>query len=140
MWRPCRKTVAALVGGCDAASGSWGVLALGRAMDGPRRPSFVSSAWTVFWGTGIWKRMRSAKRYFTRPSQGHVVALAGWTDRHGLQQSVLALRRSGRALPLYSITVHKGDGSETAQSGDGTLFNAWPLSRHKRGPVHWLTQ
>lgn len=107
-----RKTLAAIVAGVMRLQGS-GVLALGRAMDGPAKAKHRIKRVDRFLGNPQVELDAVGEGLFheLRPVQGHVVVLADWTDRHDFQQLVLALPRNGRALPFYCVTVEKGDGS-----------------------------
>lgn len=107
-----RKTLAALVGGAMRLQGA-GVLALGRAMYGPAKAKHRIKRVDRFLGNPQLEVDAISEALFhqLRPRHGRVLVLADWTDRHDFQQLVLALPRSGRALPFFSITVQKGDGS-----------------------------
>ena len=117
-----RKTLAAIVSAAMRLQGS-GVLALGRAMFGPAKAKHRIKRVDRFLGNGQLEVDAVSEALFhqLRPVSGPVVVLADWTDRHDFQQLVLALPRNGRALPFYSITVKKGDGSGTH---DGLMIKA----------------
>lgn len=107
-----RKTLAAVASGAMRLQGS-GVLALGRAMDGPAKAKHRIKRVDRFLGNAQVEVEAVSEALFhqLRPQHGPVVVLADWTDRHDFQQLVLALPRNGRALPFYCITIEKGDGS-----------------------------
>jgi len=107
-----RKTLSSIVGGAMRLQGT-GVLALGRAMAGPAQAKHRIKRVDRFLGNMQVEVDAVSEGMFhqLRPTQGPVVVLADWTDRHDFQQLVLALPRMGRALPFYCITVEKGDGS-----------------------------
>ncbi len=107
-----RKTLAALVGGVMRLQGT-GVLALGRAMEGPAKAKHRIKRVDRFLGNAQVEVDAVCEALFHQicPRQGRVVVLADWTDRHAFQQLVLALPCSGRAIPFFVVTVKKGDGS-----------------------------
>lgn len=107
-----RKSLAAIVYGAMRLQGT-GVLALGRAMDGPAKAKHRIKRVDRFLGNAQVEVEAVSQGLFRQfcPAPGSVVVLADWTDRHDFQQLVLALPRDGRALPFYCITVEKGDGS-----------------------------
>jgi hypothetical protein len=100
-----------------------GVLALGRAMDGPARAKHRIKRVDRFLGNAQVEVAAVSEALFDvlRPRTGRLVVLADWTDRHDFQQLVLALPRDGRALPFYGLTVEKGDGSG---AHDGLMIEA----------------
>ena len=108
------KTLAAIVSGAMRMQGS-GVLALGRAMVGPVKAKHRIKRVDRFLGNVQVEIDTVSEAVFHqfRPRTGPLVVLADWTDRHPFQQLVLALPRDSRAIPFYSITVEKGDGSGT---------------------------
>jgi hypothetical protein len=112
MRRSRMKTLASIVGGAMRMRGS-GVLALGRAMDGEAKAKNRIKRVDRFLGNASVEIDAVNAALFEQfyPRSGPVVVLADWTDRRSFQQLVLALPRDGRALPFYSITVQKGDGS-----------------------------
>jgi len=106
------KTLAAIVSAAMRMQGT-GVLALGRAMDGPVAAKHRIKRVDRFLGNGQVEVDAVSEGIFHqfRPRRGRVIVLADWTDRHGFQQLVLALPCNGRALPFYCMTVESGDGS-----------------------------
>ena len=117
-----RKTLAVITSGAMRMQGT-GVLALGRAMGGAAKAKHRIKQVDRFLGNSSVEvdAVNEALFHQLRPAQGQVVVLADWTDRHAFQQLVLALPRDGRALPFYSITVEKGDGSG---KHDGLMIEA----------------
>ena len=107
-----RKTLAAIAGGAMRLQGA-GVLALGRAMQGPAKAKHRIKRVDRFLGNEQVEvdALSEALFHQLRPKSGQVVVLADWTDRHDFQQLALALPRDGRALPFFCVTVKKGDGS-----------------------------
>lgn len=116
------KTLAAIASGAMRMQGS-GVLALGRAMQGPAKAKNRIKRVDRFLGNVQVEVDAVNETIFHqfRPRSGPVVVLADWTDRHPFQQLVLALPRDGRAIPFYSVTVEKGDGSG---KHDGLMIQA----------------
>lgn len=112
MRRSRAKTLSAIVSGAMRMQGT-GVLALGRAMGGDVAAKHRIKRVDRFLGNEQVEigAVHEAMFHQFRPHDEPVVVLADWTDRHPFQQLVLALPRDGRAIPFYSITVHKGDGS-----------------------------
>ena len=107
-----RKSLAAIAAGAMRLQGV-GVLALGRAMGGEAKAKNRIKRVDRFLGNAAVETEAVCEAIFhqARPASGPVVVLADWTDRHDFQQLALALPRDGRAIPFYSITVQKGDGS-----------------------------
>ena len=112
MRRSRMKTLADITSGAMRMNGT-GVLALGRAMDGPAKAKNRIKRVDRFLGNPQVEVDAVSEALFhqLRPATGPVVVLADWTDRKKFQQLVLALPRNGRALPFYWVTVGKGDGS-----------------------------
>lgn len=106
------KTLSDVVGGAMQMRGC-GVLALGRAMDGPALAKHRIKRVDRFLGNeGLELEALSAMLFEELcPKAGEVVVLADWTDRHRWQQLTLAVPCDGRALPFYSLTIEKGDGT-----------------------------
>jgi hypothetical protein len=122
MRRSRMKALASLVGGAMRMQGS-GVLALGRAMEGPTSAKHRIKRVDRFLGNEQVEVDSVSEAIFHqfRPARGPVVVLADWTDRYAFQTLALALPRDGRAIPFYSITVEKGDGSG---QHDGLMIEA----------------
>ena len=121
MRRSRAKSLAVIAAGAMRMNGS-GVLALGRAMDGPTRPKHRIKRVDRFLGNRQIEvdLVNEALFHQFRPHEEPVV-LADWTDRHRFQQLVLALPRDGCAIPFYSVTVEKGDGTG---AHDGLMIEA----------------
>ena len=105
------KTMARIVSGAMRMQGS-GVLALGRAMEGPTAAKHRIKCVDRFLGNEQVEIDAVSEAIFheVRPHRGEVVVLADWTDRCDFQTLILALPRDGRALPFFSVTVKKGEG------------------------------
>ena len=101
-----RKSLAAIVSGAMRLQGT-GVLALGRAMEGPAKAKHRIKRVDRFLGNKLVEVTAISEALFHQlcPATGPVVILADWTDRHDFQQLVLALPRDGRALPFFCVTV-----------------------------------
>jgi hypothetical protein len=112
MRRSRKKTLACIVSGAMRMQGT-GVLALGRAMDGPTAAKHrIKRVDRFLANDGVEvDAVSEAIFHQFRPRDGQVVVLADWTDRYDFQTLSLALPRDGRAIPFYSINVEKGDGS-----------------------------
>lgn len=121
-----RKTLAAIAGGAMRLQGA-GVLALGRAMEGPAKAKHRIKRVDRFLGNPQVEVDAISEGLFhqLRPQKGPVVVLADWTSRHRFQQLALALPRDGRALPFFCVTVEKGDGSG---AHDGLMVQAETLA------------
>jgi len=106
------KTLSAIVGGAMCMQGA-GVLALGRSMAGDASPKHRIKRVDRFLGNEQVEidAINEAIFHQCRPRDESVVVLADWTDRYRFQTLTLALPRDGRAIPFYSISVEKGDGS-----------------------------
>jgi hypothetical protein len=106
------KTLSAIVGGAMRMQGS-GVLALGRSMEGSAKAKHRIKRVDRFLGNEQVEIDAVSEAIFHqfRPHDEPVVVLADWTDRYHFQTLTLALPRDGRAIPFYSISVEKGDGS-----------------------------
>lgn len=122
MRRSRMKTLSVISSAAMRLQGT-GVLALGRAMEGPAKAKNRIKRVDRFLGNEKVEVDAISEALFhqLRPTDERVVVLADWTDRHDFQQLVLALPRDGRALPFYCITVEKGDGSG---KHDGLMIEA----------------
>lgn len=108
--RSRRKTLAAIVGGAMKMRGS-GVLALGRAMDGPVSAKHRIKRVDRFLGNEQLE-VRMLSRGLFRLLRGRTkrpVVLVDWTDRQAFKQLVFALSKDGRALPFLCVTIKKGE-------------------------------
>lgn len=112
MRRSRMKSLATITSGAMRMQGC-GVLALGRAMEGPASAKHRIKRVDRFLGNESIEVDAVSEAIFHefRRAGDDVIVLADWTDRHHFQTLVLALPRDGRAIPFYSITVEKGDGS-----------------------------
>ena len=110
MRRSRRKTLAAAVHGAMQMRGT-GVLALGRAMDGPASPKHRIKRVDRFLGNDDVEMVLAFTALFALlcGREKYPVVLADWTDRHAYKQLVFALAKDGRALPFLWVTIEKGD-------------------------------
>jgi hypothetical protein len=95
-----------------------GVLALGRAMEGPTAAKHrIKRVWRFFRNPGV-ECLDVSKALFESlaPSQGRIVILCDWTDLSPFQQLVFSLPRDGRSLPFLSLTIYK-------QAGEHAMVN-----------------
>ena len=108
MRRSRMKTLASIVSGAMRMQSS-GVLALGRAMEGPALAKLRIKRVDRFLGNESMEIDAVGEAIFHRfrTRESEVVVLADWTDRHRFQQLVLALPRDGRAMPL--LQYHGGE-------------------------------
>ncbi len=106
------KTLSEIVSGAMQMRGC-GVLALGRAMEGPALAKHRIKRVDRFLGNEDVELDELSSALFLElcPASGNVVVLADWTDRHAWQQLTLAVPCDGRAMPFYSATIAKGDGT-----------------------------
>lgn len=120
--RSRRKTLAHIVAGAMKMKGV-GVLALGRAMDGPAIAKHRIKRVDRFLANEQLEGLAIAKELFNllRDGDRRPVVLADWTDRHAFEQLVLSIPRDGRSLPFHAITVRTTKfGGET----EGVLVRA----------------
>jgi hypothetical protein len=112
MVRSRAKTLAAITAGAMRMQGT-GVLALGRAMQGPTAAKHRIKRVDRFLANEKVEldAVHGAVFHQFRPRRGPTVVLADWTDRFAFQTLVLALPCDGRAIPFYSITVKKSTDS-----------------------------
>lgn len=108
--RSRRKTLASTVHGAMQMRGT-GVLALGRAMDGPTSPKHRIKRVDRFLGNEDLEIAVAFQSLFAllRGQNKRPVVLVDWTDRHAFKQLVFALAKDGRALPFLWVTIEKGD-------------------------------
>ena len=120
--RSRRKTLAHVAAGAMKMKGS-GVLALGRAMDGPAIAKHRIKRVDRFLANEGLEDFAISKTLFNllRGQDSHPIVLADWTDRHAFEQLVLSIPRDGRSMPFHAITVKSTKlGTETK----GTLVQA----------------
>jgi hypothetical protein len=111
-----RKTLAAVVASAMKMQGT-GVLALGRAMEGPTFAKHRIKRVDRFLGNEQMEVETVFQGLFSllRGSQKTPVVLVDWTDRRAYKQLVFALSKSGRALPFLCITIKKAELDERTQ-------------------------
>jgi hypothetical protein len=104
--RSRRTTLAHLVAGAMKMRGV-GVLALGRAMDGPAHAKHRIKRVDRFLANEQLERQAIAATLFNvlRGGDANPVVLVDWTDRGAYQQLVLSIPRDGRSLPFHALTV-----------------------------------
>ncbi len=113
--RSRRKTLAHIAAGAMKMKGV-GVLALGRAMDGPATAKHRIKRVDRFLANGKLERLAIAKTLFNilRAQERNPFVLVDWTDRHAFEQLVLSIPRDGRSMPFHAITINSTKlGTET---------------------------
>ena len=105
--RSRRKTLAHVAAGAMKMKGV-GVLALGRAMDGPAFAKHRIKRVDRFLANEKLESFDISKALFNilRGQDQHPLILVDWTDRHAFEQLVLSIPRDGRSMPFYAITVN----------------------------------
>ncbi|MBI5095192.1 MAG: hypothetical protein HZB26_22505 [Candidatus Hydrogenedentes bacterium] len=105
-----RKTLADVVSAALQMRGV-GVLALGRAMAGAVAAKHcIKRVWRLLRNDQFETSAISAALFsFFRPTTGHTIVLADWTDMAPFQQLVFSLPRDGRALPFLCVTIRKSE-------------------------------
>jgi len=120
--RSRRKTLAHIVAGAMKMKGV-GVLALGRAMDGPSFAKHRIKRVDRFLANEKLERLAIAEILFEvlRGRDLHPIVLVDWTDRHAFEQLVLSIPVDGRSVPFHAITIKSTKlGAET----QGPLISA----------------
>jgi hypothetical protein len=120
--RSRRKTLAHIAAGAMKMKGV-GVLALGRAMDGPATAKHRIKRVDRFLGNEKLEGLALSKALFNilRGHERHPVVLADWTDRHAFEQLVLSIPRDGRSMPFHAITINSTKFSDETK---GALIQA----------------
>jgi hypothetical protein len=120
--RSRRKTLAHVVAGAMKMKGV-GVLALGRAMDGPAIAKHRIKRVDRFLANEKLERFTISKTLFNvlRGQQRHPIVVVDWTDRHTFEQLVLSIPCDGRSLPFHAITVKS---TKFGTEKEGTLLRA----------------
>ena len=129
--RSRRKTLAHVAAGAMKMKGV-GVLALGRAMDGPAFAKHRIKRVDRFLANEQLERLAIAKALFNilRGQDRHPLVLVDWTDRHAFEQLVLSIPRDGRSMPFHAVTIKSTKlGTETK----GALIEA---EREILGQLH----
>lgn len=114
--RSRRKSMAHIVAGAMKMKGV-GVLALGRAMDGPVIAKHRIKRVDRFLANEKLEALALSKALFgiLRGQDRHPMVLVDWTDRHAFEQLVLSIPRDGRSMPFHAITIKStklGDGNK----------------------------
>lgn len=104
--RSRRTTLAYITAGAMKMKGV-GVLALGRAMDGPALAKHRIKRVDRFLANEDLEGLAIAKALFNvlRGSEKRPLVLIDWTDRHAFEQLILSIPRDGRSMPFHAITV-----------------------------------
>jgi len=104
--RSRRTTLAHVVAGAMKMKGV-GVLALGRAMDGPAIAKHRIKRVDRLLANEKLERFVISKTLFTllRGQTRSPLVLVDWTDRHAFEQIVLSIPCDGRSIPFHAITV-----------------------------------
>jgi hypothetical protein len=104
--RSRRTTLAHLVAGAMKMKGV-GVLALGRAMDGPAHAKHRIKRVDRFLANEKLERLAISQTLFNvlRGGEATPMVLVDWTDRGAYQQLVLSIPRDGRSMPFHAFTV-----------------------------------
>ena len=135
-----RKTLAALVASAMKMQGT-GVLALGRAMDGPTFPKHRIKRVDRFLGNERMEVETVFQGLFSllRGSQKRPVVLVDWTDRRVYKQLVFALSKSGRALPFLCITIKKAELEERYRKPNSSALRGASRWRWAPSSAPWWT-
>lgn len=104
--RSRRKTLAHITSGAMKMKGL-GVLALGRAMEGPAIAKHRIKRVDRFLANEDVEHLEICDTLFNvlRGRERHPVVLADWTDRHAYEQLVLSICKDGRAMPFLCVTM-----------------------------------
>lgn len=120
--RSRRKALAHIVAGAMKMKGV-GVLALGRAMEGPAIAKHRIKRVDRFLANEQLERLVISEVLFNilRGQDPCPIVLADWTDRHGFEQLVLSIPRDGRSMPFHTITIKS---TKLGGESEGTLIRA----------------
>lgn len=101
-----RKTLAHVVAGAMKMKGV-GVLALGRAMDGPVEAKHRIKRVDRFLGNEEVELLEISETLFNvlRGSETHPIILVDWTDRQAFEQLVFSITKDGRSMPFLAFTI-----------------------------------
>lgn len=104
--RSRRKTLAHVVAGAMKMKGV-GVLALGRAMEGPADAKHRIKRVDRFLANEEIELLTLSSILFNvlRGSEKHPIVLVDWTDRHAFEQLVFSITKDGRSMPFHAITI-----------------------------------
>lgn len=100
------KTLAHVVAGAMKMKGV-GVLALGRAMDGPTDAKHRIKRVDRFLANEELELEQLSSVLFNvlRGSEKRPIVLVDWTDRHAFEQLVFSITKDGRSMPFYAVTI-----------------------------------
>ncbi|MCP4645259.1 MAG: IS4 family transposase [bacterium] len=120
--RSRRKALAHIAAGAMKMKGV-GVLALGRAMDGPAIAKHRIKRVDRFLANEQLESLAISKTLFNilRGEDQHPFVLVDWTDRHAFEQLVLSIPRDGRSMPFHAITINS---TKLGTESKGTLIQA----------------
>lgn len=120
--RSRRKTLAHIAAGAMKMKGV-GVLALGRAMDGPAIAKHRIKRVDRFLANENLEGLAIAGTLFNllRDQDRRPIVLVDWTDRHAFEQLVLSIPRDGRSMPFHAITIHS---TKLGTQSKGALIHA----------------
>lgn len=120
--RSRRKTLAHVVAGAMRMKGV-GVLALGRAMDGPAIAKHRIKRVDRFLANEDIELFEISNILFNvlRGQEKHPVVLVDWTDRKAYEQLVLSITKDGRSMPFCAITI---ESTHFTSQTEGTKIEA----------------
>ena len=120
--RSRRKTLAHIAAGAMRMKGV-GVLALGRAMEGPAIAKHRIKRVDRFLANEDLERFAISEALFNilRGEDRHPLVLVDWTDRHAFEQLVLSIPRDGRSMPFHAITIKS---TKLGNESKGALIRA----------------
>ncbi len=120
--RSRRKTLAHIAAGAMKMKGV-GVLALGRAMDGPALAKHRIKRVDRFLGNEQVEAFAIAKALFNilRGQDRRPLVLVDWTDRGAFEQLVLSIPQDGRSMPFHAISI---DSTKFGTESEGALIQA----------------
>jgi hypothetical protein len=106
MRRSRRSALASICAGAMKMKGL-GVLALGRAMDGPAMAKHRIKRVDRFLGNEEIEVFELSKALFDvlRGSEKRPIVLVDWTDRHAYEQLVFSIAKDGRSMPFHAMTI-----------------------------------
>lgn len=107
MRRSRRTTLSHVVAGAMKMKGV-GVLALGRAMEGPTDAKHrIKRVDRFLANEGLELAELSAVLFnVLRGSEKHPTVLVDWTDRQAFEQLVFSITKDGRSMPFHAVTIN----------------------------------
>ena len=120
--RSRRKALSHIAAGAMRMKGV-GVLALGRAMEGPALAKHRIKRVDRFLANEQLEGLAISSALFNilRGQDQHPLVLVDWTDRHAFEQLVLSIPRDGRSLPFHAITIKS---TKLGTESEGALIRA----------------